>query len=79
MGWVTAQSLARHFGTVDRLASATPDEVMACEGIGPERAEAIVEWFDDEANQALVAELWPLLDVRGGARRRRRPLTGKHT
>ena len=27
---------------------------MACEGIGPERAEAIVEWFADEENQALV-------------------------
>ena len=77
VGWVTAQSLARHFGTVDRLASATPDEVMACDGIGPERAEAIVEWFDDEANQALVAELWPLLDVREEELPPDGPLTGK--
>ena len=77
VGWVTAQSLARHFGTVDRLATATPDEVMACEGIGPERAEAIVEWFDDEANQALVAELWPLLDVREEELPPDGPLTGK--
>jgi DNA ligase (NAD+) len=77
VGWVTAQSLARHFGTVDRLARATPDEVMACEGIGPERAEAIVEWFDDEANQALVAELWPLLDVREEELPPDGPLTGK--
>jgi len=77
VGWVTAQSLARHFGTVDRLATATPDEVMACEGIGPERAEAIVEWFADEANQALVAELWPLLDVREEELPPDGPLTGK--
>ena len=42
VGWVTARSLARHFGTVERLAAATQEEVMACEGIGPERAEAIV-------------------------------------
>jgi DNA ligase (NAD+) len=77
VGWVTAQSLARNFGTVDRLATATPDEVMACEGIGPERAEAIVEWFADEANQALVAELWPLLDVREEELPPDGPLTGK--
>ena len=77
VGWVTAQSLARHFGTVERLGAATPDEVMACEGIGPERAEAIVEWFADEANQALVAELWPLLQVREEELPPYGPLTGK--
>ena len=63
VGWVTGRSLARHFGTVERLAAATQEEVLACEGIGPERAEAIVEWFADEDNEALIAELWPLLDV----------------
>lgn len=30
---------------------------MECEGIGPERAEAIAEWFADEDNARLVAEL----------------------
>jgi DNA ligase (NAD+) len=30
---------------------------MECPGIGPERAEAIAEWFADEDNAALVAEL----------------------
>ena len=30
---------------------------MECEGIGPERAEAIAEWFADEDNRALVDEL----------------------
>jgi DNA ligase (NAD+) len=63
VGWVTGQALARHFGTIERLAASSQEEIMACEGIGPERAEAIVEWFADGANHALVAELWPLLDV----------------
>ena len=45
VGWVTAQNLARHFGSVDRLIAATPEELVECEGIGPERAEAIAEWF----------------------------------
>jgi DNA ligase (NAD+) len=57
VGWVTAQNLARHFGTVDRLAEAAPEEIMECEGIGPERAEAIAEWFADEDNLRLVEEL----------------------
>ena len=30
---------------------------MECPGIGPERAEAIAEWFADDANAALVSEL----------------------
>src|SRR5713226_3761856 len=57
VGWVTAQNLARHFGDVDRLAGATQEEIMECEGIGPERAEAIAEWFADEDNRRLVDEL----------------------
>jgi DNA ligase (NAD+) len=57
VGWVTAQNLARHFGDVDRLANATQEEIMECEGIGPERAEAIVEWFADDDNKRLVDEL----------------------
>jgi DNA ligase (NAD+) len=57
VGWVTAQNLARHFGSVDRLAAAAPEEIMECEGIGPERAEAIAEWFEDDANRKLVEEL----------------------
>jgi DNA ligase (NAD+) len=57
VGWVTAQNLARHFGSVDRLAAATQEEIMDCSGIGPERAEAIAEWFGDEENARLVAEL----------------------
>jgi DNA ligase (NAD+) len=57
VGWVTAQNLARHFGDVDRLANATQEEIMECEGIGPERAEAIAEWFADEDNKRLVDEL----------------------
>ena len=47
---------------------------MECEGIGPERAEAIAEWFADEDNRALVAELRALGSLRvqrGGAGRSR--------
>jgi DNA ligase (NAD+) len=57
IGWVLAQNLARHFGNVDRLTAATQEEVAEVDGFGPDRAELVVEWFADEQNRALVAEL----------------------
>jgi DNA ligase (NAD+) len=57
VGWVTAQNLARHFESVDRLMHASQEDILEVEGIGPERAEAIAEWFDDDPNRRLVEEL----------------------
>jgi DNA ligase (NAD+) len=57
VGWVTAQNLARHFENVDRMLDATQEEITEVDGIGPDRAESIAEWFADEQNRALVAEL----------------------
>ncbi len=56
-GWVTARNLAAHFGTIDKLTNATQEEIQEVEGIGPERAEAIAEWFSDKENRKLVDEL----------------------
>jgi DNA ligase (NAD+) len=79
VGWVTAQNLARHFGDVDRLAGAAQEEIMECEGIGPERAEAIAEWFADADNAKLVADLRALglnFEADEGDRPVEGPLTG---
>ena len=57
VGWVTAQTLARHFGNVERLMNAPQEELVEADGIGPERAEALAEWFRDEENRRLVEEL----------------------
>ena len=47
------------------------EEIQEVEGIGPDRAEAIAEWFADDENRALVEELRelgpPLRGGRGGA------------
>jgi len=80
VGWVTAQTLARHFGTVDALMTATQEELVEAEGIGPERAEAIAEWFRDDDNRRLVEELRSLgLRVESTEEDRpvEGPLTGK--
>jgi DNA ligase (NAD+) len=57
VGWVTAQNLARHFENVDRLLEAGQEDIQEVDGIGPDRAEAIAEWFADEQNRTLVGEL----------------------
>jgi DNA ligase (NAD+) len=57
VGWVTARNLTRHFGSAERLAAATQDELQEVEGVGPDRAVLIAEWFSDEANRALLEEL----------------------
>jgi len=80
VGWVTAQNLARHFGNVDRLATAAQEEIIECDGIGPERAEAIVEWFADDDNGRLVEELRAIgLQFEAGEEDRpvEGPLTGR--
>jgi DNA ligase (NAD+) len=60
VGWITGRNLARHFGNVEALMNATQEELVEAEGIGPERAEAIAEWFRDDDNRKLVAELQEL-------------------
>jgi DNA ligase (NAD+) len=57
VGGQAAQLLARRFGTLDALASATEDEISAVRGIGPVIAQSVRGFFDDPTSQALVARL----------------------
>ncbi len=57
VGYVTAQALATHFGSMEKLAAATQEDIQAIEGIGPIVAEAVAEWFSDDENKRLVTEL----------------------
>jgi DNA ligase (NAD+) len=79
VGWVTAQNLARRFGSVDELLGASQEEIMETEGIGPDRAESIAEWFADDENRRLVEELRALglrFEADEGDRPPAGPLTG---
>jgi DNA ligase (NAD+) len=80
VGWITARNLALHFGSVDALTAATQEELVEAEGIGPERAEAIAEWFRDDENRRLIDELRELgLRFETGEEERpvEGPLTGR--
>ncbi len=79
VGWVIARSLALHFRSVEALAGATLEQFEEVEGIGPERAELLAEWFADPENLALVRELRELglqLALAEGERPPEGPLTG---
>lgn len=57
VGVETALELAKAFGSLDALRAATRDELLAVQGIGSRIADAVVEWFADEGNSALVHKL----------------------
>jgi len=57
IGFVNAESLAEHFGTMDALLEATPEEIERAEGIGPVLAEQIYEELSEERTRQLVERL----------------------
>lgn len=57
VGAVNAQTLVKHFPTVEILAGASLDEIAEIKGIGPEIAGAICEWFQVPANRDLIKHL----------------------
>lgn len=57
VGGTTAELLARHFGSVDRLAQASVEAIDALEGIGPVIAENVAAWFADETNRQIIEKM----------------------
>ena len=57
IGYVNARAIASHFGSVDRLLSASMEDIEAVEGIGPVLAGTIRETLDEPRNQQLIADL----------------------
>jgi DNA ligase (NAD+) len=57
VGQTAAQLLARHFGTMDALAAATADDILAIRGIGEGIALAVVAFFHDPSARELVRKL----------------------
>jgi DNA ligase (NAD+) len=57
VGDVTAQAIARHFGSLAALQDASAQDIAEVEGVGPVIAEAVAVWFADPDHQALVAAL----------------------
>ena len=57
VGERTAELLAGAFGSMEAIAAASEDELMAVDEVGPKVAASIREFFVNERNQALVERL----------------------
>lgn len=57
VGDVVANDLARNFNRLEKLAIATVAELEALEGIGPNIAHAIVDWYAQPSNKTILKKL----------------------
>lgn len=83
VGEVTANDLARYFPDLEKLSRATKEELESIEGIGPNIAQAIVDWFSRPSNREIIAKLrragvWPVAKPLEGieGEEREKPLSG---
>ena len=57
VGQTVAKTLAKEFGSIDRLSQATFDELVAINEIGPRIAESVLSFFALEPNQITIDRL----------------------
>lgn len=57
VGETTAKYLASHFRTLDAIAKATKEELYEAEEVGAKIADAIVEYFSNDANLSIIERL----------------------
>jgi DNA ligase (NAD+) len=57
VGERTAELLAEHFGSIDKIAAASVEELQEAREIGPKVAESIFVFFREEHNKHLVERL----------------------
>jgi DNA ligase (NAD+) len=78
VGERTAQFLAEHFGSVQALMTAAPEELQKVNEVGPRIAESILEFFHEPKNRELVRRLQDAgLTFKGAKRQRSTKLAGK--
>src|SRR5713101_3476946 len=78
VGERTAQFLAEHFGALEAIETASEEELLQVEEVGPRIAKSIVEFFAEPKNRELVDELRAAgLTLRGKKKDRGTKLTGK--
>lgn len=57
VGEKAGKTLAGHFGSLDALAAASPEELESVEEVGPNTATAIAAWFSHPKHRELVEKL----------------------
>jgi DNA ligase (NAD+) len=80
VGERVAGLLAEQFGSMERLQQASLDELSAIRGIGPQIAQSVRKFFDDETNRDVIQRLGEVgveMTLPGFVAEAPRPLAGK--
>jgi len=73
VGEATAKALAKHFGDMDAIMSATEEDLLAVGDVGPIVAQSIRTFFDQPHNREVVEHLracginWPAIEASSNA------------
>ncbi len=79
VGEVTARSLARHFGSLERITAASEEELIEVSDVGPVVAGHVHAFFQEAHNQEVIATLeqaglqWKAVEIEQGEQ----PLAGQ--
>ena len=57
VGRTVAETVVEHFADMDAIASASAEDFVEIDGIGPVIAESLADWFEVDENRALVEAL----------------------
>lgn len=57
VGATAARTLIDFFGSIDKIAAATSEELLQCEDVGAVVAASLQDWFKDDRQQTLLARL----------------------
>jgi DNA ligase (NAD+) len=81
VGEVMAADLARYYPDLDTLSHASLEDLQTIEGIGPNIAQSIVDWFNRPTNKQVLDKLykvgvWPRAEVKPQIAKIVQPLAG---
>jgi DNA ligase (NAD+) len=81
VGEVMAADLARYYPDLDTLSHASLEDLQTIEGIGPNIAQSIVDWFNRPTNKQVLDKLykvgvWPRAEVKPQIAKVVQPLAG---
>ena len=57
LGPAASESLSSAFGTLDAIASATPEDLSSVDGVGGVIADSIASWFSKDENKAIIEKM----------------------
>jgi DNA ligase (NAD+) len=82
VGEVLSRELAENYGSLDGLLNSTVEELLSMEGVGPNIAQSIADWFAQPRNRVLLAKfrslgIWPVAAQKNMTLDERAQLAGK--